>query len=73
MKDSAARTLEQVESSLRSRARRYQAEHGPRRGRYPDEFKREIVALLGAGIPVPELAKRVEIPQPTIQNWSDRH
>jgi transposase-like protein len=72
MKDSAARTLEQVGSSLRSRARRYQSEHGPRCGRYPEEFKREIVALLGAGIPVAELAGRVEIPQQTIYGWKQK-
>ena len=72
MKSSAVRTLEQVEASLRSRARRYQADHGPRRGRYPDEFKREIVALLRAVIDPNLMASRIEIPKNTIQNWQEK-
>ena len=72
MKESAARTLDQVGESLRSRARRYQAACGPHRGRYPDEFKREIVALLRAGIDSGEMASRIEIPQITIQSWQAR-
>lgn len=69
MKESAARTLEMVESSLRSRARRYQAEHGPRRGRYPEDFKREIVAVLRSGVDLALLAEKIGIPKETLRNW----
>jgi transposase-like protein len=72
VKNSAVRTLEQVEASLRSRARGYQADHGPRRGRYPDEFKQEIVPLLRAGIDPNLMASRIEIPKNTIQNWQEK-
>ena len=72
LRESALRTLEQVEVSLRSRARRYQSERGPGRGRYPDEFKRELIALLRAGVPVSELATRMDIPKTTILRWHSK-